>query len=99
MAQFFLSNKAVEDLSGIYEYTYEFWSEGQADKYYVGLIHHCEMLAEHPRIGKVYHEIGFGILGFLSNRHIIFYKIIDENEIEVIRILGAEMDLKKRIQE
>lgn len=37
MAQFFLSNKAVEDLSRIYEYAYEFWSDSQADKYYVGL--------------------------------------------------------------
>ncbi|MDR6920468.1 plasmid stabilization system protein ParE [Chryseobacterium sp. 2987] len=31
MAQFFLSNKAVEDLSRIYEYAYEFWSDSQAD--------------------------------------------------------------------
>ncbi|MDR2238397.1 MAG: type II toxin-antitoxin system RelE/ParE family toxin [Chryseobacterium sp.] len=99
MAKFFLTYKAIEDLSGIYEYTYEFWSESQADKYYGELIYYCEMLAENPRIGKVYSEIGPDILGFVSNKHIIFYKITDIKEIEIIRILGAETDLKKRIEE
>ena len=34
MAEYYFTNKAVEDLTKIYEYTYEFWSEKQADKYY-----------------------------------------------------------------
>ena len=32
MPNYELSNKAVEDLSKIYEYTFEFWSEFQAEK-------------------------------------------------------------------
>ncbi|AZA80010.1 type II toxin-antitoxin system RelE/ParE family toxin [Chryseobacterium sp. G0186] len=99
MAKYLFTNKAVEDLSEIYEYTYEFWSEFQADKYYSELIYFCQMLSENPKIGKKYNEIGFDVFGFLSNKHIIFHRIIGENEIEVIRILGAEMDLKNRIKE
>ncbi|MGU3373986.1 type II toxin-antitoxin system RelE/ParE family toxin [Chryseobacterium sp. M5A1_1a] len=99
MAKYLFTNKAVEDLSKIYEYTYEFWSEFQADKYYIELMYFCQMLSENPQMGKKYYEIGFNILGFLSNKHIIFYRIIDENEIEIIRILGAEMDLKSRMKE
>ena len=38
MARYSLTNKAVEDLSKIWEYTYEVWSESQADKYYELLI-------------------------------------------------------------
>jgi len=38
MAKFFLTNKAVEDLSEIWDYPYETWSEMQADKYYSLLI-------------------------------------------------------------
>lgn len=98
MAEYFLTNKAVEDLSKIYEYTYEFWSEFQADKYYKKIIYFCEMLAENPRIGKNYSELGTDILGFLANRDIVFYRIININEIEITRILGAEMDLKNRIK-
>ena len=51
MAKYFLTNKAVEDLSKIYEYTFEFWSENQADKYYEELSNLCQLLAENQMIG------------------------------------------------
>ena len=38
MSKYILSNKAVNDLSKIWEYTYEVWSENQADKYYFELL-------------------------------------------------------------
>jgi toxin ParE1/3/4 len=41
MAEFRLTNRAVEDLSKIWEYTLEVWSENQADKYYDMLISNC----------------------------------------------------------
>ncbi|WES97916.1 type II toxin-antitoxin system RelE/ParE family toxin [Chryseobacterium arthrosphaerae] len=98
MAEYMFTHKAVEDLSKIYEYTYKFWSEAQADKYYFELIYFCQMLAENPKMGKRYSDIAPDILGFLSNKHIIFYRIVKMNTIEIIRILGAEMDLKNRIK-
>ena len=99
MAKYFFTNKAVEDLSDIYEYTYQSWSENQADKYYEELISFCQMLSENPNIGKNYSEIASDIFGFLANRHIIFYRILDINEIEITRIIGANMDLKSRIKD
>ena len=45
MASFILSNKAVEDLSSIWTYTVEVWSEEQADKYYYNILDYCEGLA------------------------------------------------------
>ena len=99
MARYFFTNKAVEDLSKIYEYTYEFWSENQADKYYSEIIDYCEIISENPNIGKNYKEIDLEIFGFLANKHIIFYRILNLQEIEIERILGAEMDLKNRIKE
>ena len=75
MAKYFLTNKAVEDLSKIYEYTYEFWSENQADKYYEELINFCQLLAENQMIGRIYTEIYPDLYGFLANQHIIFYRI------------------------
>ena len=41
MAEYKLTNKAVEDLSKIWDYTFEIWSEKQADKYYGELISDC----------------------------------------------------------
>ena len=38
MAEYKLTNKAVEDLSKIWDFTFEVWSKKQADKYYEYLI-------------------------------------------------------------
>ena len=95
MAQFKLTNKAVEDLSKIWDYTFEIWSEKQADKYYADLISNCQEIAENPDIGKFYDGISKQLLGMSANRHIIFYRNLNENYVEITRILHERMDLKK----
>lgn len=99
MAEFKLTNKAVEDLSKIWDYTFEIWSERQADKYYESLISNCQEIADNPKLGKKYNGITHNLLGIKTNRHIIFYRTLDENYIEITRILHERMDLKKRILE
>jgi toxin ParE1/3/4 len=99
MAEYKLTNKAVEDLSKIWDYTFEVWSEKQADKYYDGLISNCKEIAENPDLGKYYKGITNQLLGMKANRHIIFYRNLDEDYIEITRILHERMDLKKRITE
>ena len=99
MANYFLTNKAVEDLSKIWNYTYESWSENQADKYYKLLIDFCKEISRNPQIGKNYRGIEKNIFGYKAGQHIIFYRVIKAREIEVLRILHGRMDLKVRIQE
>ena len=99
MGKYKLTNKAVADLSKIWEYTFEVWSEKQADKYYDGLISNCEEIAENPDFGKNYEGISKQLLGIKSNRHIIFYRNLNEDYVEITRILHERMDLKKRIAE
>jgi len=99
MGNYFLSNKAVEDLSNIWDYTYETWSENQADKYYELLIDVCKMVSKNPKNGKNYDEIDPTIWGYRASHHIIFYRITKENEIEILRILHQNMDLKNRIRD
>ncbi|KGE12746.1 plasmid stabilization system protein [Sphingobacterium deserti] len=48
MAKYVLTNKAVEDLGLIWNYTYEMWSENQADIYYQLLISSFEKIARSP---------------------------------------------------
>ena len=57
------TNNAVQDLSDIWSYTAETWSESQADKYY---------------------------------KLIIFYRVLEDQSIEITRILHERMDLKKK---
>lgn len=99
MAKFYLTKKAVKDLNDIWEYTYDKWSENQADKYYQLILGNCQEIAVSPILGKRYDEIGTNLHGFKTSRHIIFYRKIDKNAIEIIRILHGRMDLKNRIIE
>ena len=99
MAEFKLTNKAVEDLSNIWDYTFENWSENQADKYYEDLILKCQNIAEKPNSGRYYDRISKQLLGIKVNRHIIFYRTIGVNYVEITRILHERMDLKRRIAE
>lgn len=99
MAKFFLTKKAVEDLSKIWEYTYEIWSEAQADAYYKMLIETFRDISKSPDMGKPYDEISKYILGVRVAKHIIFYRKTHPEEIEVLRILHGRMDLKKRVDE
>ena len=100
MAKYHLTNKAVEDLSNIWEYTVDTWSERQADDYYNMLIASCQKITENPLLfGLKYEEIAEGLHGYRANKHIIFYRILADEDILVIRILHQRMDLKHRMLE
>ena len=63
------------------------------------LVESCKEIAYNPDLGKEYSGVAKNLLGFKSGKHIIFYHKIDESEIEIIRILHEQMDLKNRIRE
>ncbi|GET45590.1 type II toxin-antitoxin system RelE/ParE family toxin [Capnocytophaga felis] len=99
MAKIIFRQKAIDDLNAIWNYTFEKWSELQADKYYFALKFDCSQISKNPQLGKKYDEIRKDLFGLKSGRHIIFYQAISEDEIEIIRILHEQMDLKSRIME
>ena len=99
MAKVILRQEAIDDLNAIWDYTFEQWSEKQADKYYSTLRFACKEIGEDPDIGKEYTGIKRDLLGLKSGKHIIFYHLISEEEIELIRILHERMDLKNRLTE
>lgn len=99
MADYKLTNKAVEDLSGIWDYTFDKWSELQANRYYEMLLNSFQDIADNPDLGKNYVGITLDLFGLKANRHIIFYRKSLNRPIEITRILHERMDLKNRIAE
>ena len=99
MAKVKLRQKAIDDLNSIWEYTFYKWSESQADKYSNMLKSACLDLEINSNFGKEYKRIELGLFGVKMGKHIIFYKSITQNNIEVVRILHEKMDLKKRLSE
>lgn len=99
MAKVILRQEAIDDLTDIWEYTLQKWSDSQADKYYRSIKFACREIGVSPDIGTEYTGISSHLLGFKTGKHIIFYHIISDDEIEVIRILHERMDLKNRLIE
>ena len=99
MPNYTLTKKAVEDLSGIWNYTIDRWSEQQADKYYALLVSSFVEIADNPLLGKNYNGVILELSGFRAGRHIIFYRQISKNSIEITRILHEKMDLKNRMND
>ncbi len=52
MAKVVFRQKAIDDLNNIWNYTFEKWSENQADKHYTILKMACNGIGENPEIGK-----------------------------------------------
>jgi len=99
MVKISFRQKANEDLNNIWNYTYENWSEIQADKYYSTIKFTCQEIGKNPKLGKEYNGISRNLLGVKTEKHIIFYTSITKNEIEIVRILHERMDLKNRLTE
>ena len=99
MAKYQLTNKAVNDISEIWNYTADNWSEIQADTNYDLLLNTCQDLADGKIMGKNYPEINSAISGYRAGQHILFYQTSSNKEILIVRIIHVNMDLKNRMQE
>lgn len=99
MAKFILRQKAIDDLTDIWNYTESTWSESQADKYYGMIKTACKELAKGKVNGRKFDDICDGLLGYGVGKHIIFYQQISNKEMEVVRILHERMDLKSRVKD
>ena len=97
MAKFSFTNRALDDLIEVWEYTVEQWSENQAEKYYNLIMASCMDLAINPQLGKSYNIVSRNLLGYKCGEHVIFYQEIVKNEIEIARVLHGMMDLKSKI--
>ena len=97
--KFKLTKKAVQDLKQIWNYTFDKWSEKHADKYYKEIIVHCSKVSNNPTVGRHYVILQSGLRGSNVNKHIVFYRQLAKDEIEVVRILHERMDLRTRLLE
>jgi toxin ParE1/3/4 len=92
------TNNAVNDLTDIWNYTVETWSEIQADQYYNLILNACKALANQPKFSKAYEEIYPELKGEKISKHIIFYRVMANQSIEIERILHERMDLKNKLK-
>jgi len=94
------SKEASKDLERIWLYTFETWSQEQADRYFNLIIDEIENITKDPSSGKDYSDIRKGYYRSRVKSHFIFYRInVKKKEIEIIRILHQQMDIDSRLND
>lgn len=85
-----LTEIAVEDFAGIYDYTLQKFGERQADRYTDELEAFFLLLADMPEMGRDYSAVP-ETMRIDFQQHSIFYRI-RSSDILVIRILHQQMN-------
>lgn len=96
MHNYFISEKALEDLENIWEYTDKQWSRQQASLYLEIIFSAIELISEDPLKNKEYTKLKRKYRSSRVKSHVIFYLLSDSGIVEVIRILHKSMDLNDK---
>ena len=92
-----ISEQAIKDLNAIWIYTLNKWSKEQADRYYDLIIGEIEFISDNFLTGKSAEQTRKYYRVTKIKSHLIFYRKIENDIVEVVRILHQRMDIKKRL--
>ncbi|MBQ0080070.1 MAG: type II toxin-antitoxin system RelE/ParE family toxin [Alistipes sp.] len=100
MAKYHLTKKAVQDLDAIWTYTLKTWSEKQADEYYSSLVETFAAISKRPCcLDKEYVEIHLGLYRRSCHKHLVFYRLVENGDIEIVRILHEKVDIASKFRQ
>jgi toxin ParE1/3/4 len=94
---FFLTSKAYEDLKSIAIYTQENWGVSQRNIYLKMMDNAFNDLSDDPNRGRKIDNIRTGYYKYKIGKHFIFYRLVSESDIEIIRILHQKMDIESHL--
>lgn len=93
-----ISKQAIDDLNDIWVYTFRKWSKEQADRYYNLIIGEIEFIADNYLVGKSAEQTRKNYRVTKIKSHLIFYRTVENEIVEIVRILHQRMDTKKRMK-
>ncbi|WP_421811823.1 type II toxin-antitoxin system RelE/ParE family toxin [Flagellimonas sp.] len=93
-----ISQQAIDDLDKIWIYTLNKWSKEQADRYFDLIIAEIEFIADNYLIGKSAEQTRKNYRITKIKSHLIFYRKVENDIVEIVRILHQGMDTKKRLK-
>jgi toxin ParE1/3/4 len=99
VAEYIISEKALEDLNNIWIYTAENWSIEQANRYYNLIVDEIEYIIENFETAKEFGTIREDYKYSKVKSHLVFYKRNENLELEVVRILHERMNIKNIISD
>lgn len=99
MPQFTLSNRALADLKDIGRFTLKEWGRDQRNIYLSMLDGVFHQLAIDPMKGRDCGDIRKDYRKQIAGSHVIFYRVLPDKTVEIVRILHGSMDIEVRLIE
>ncbi len=85
-------------MNDIWIYTLNKWTKEQADRYYDLIISEIEFVADNFLTGKSAEQTRKQYRVTNIKSHLIFYRKLENDIVEIVRILHQRMDVKKRMK-
>jgi len=97
VSRYLLSPAAREDLEEIWDYIRRRWGADQAEFHLRQLQWAIERAAANPRTGHPCDEIRPGYLKLAAGSHVLFYRLTDDGQVDVVRVLHQRMDVDRHL--
>lgn len=97
MRRFDLTKSARDDLRAIARFTQGRWGVRQRNSYLKEVDQVFRSLAKNPLMGRACDEIREGYRKFPHGAHVIYYRLPNESELLIVRILHTTMDVDSGI--
>ena len=98
MGTYSLTNAARADLKSVAAYTQRRWGKEQRRVYSKQFDDAFFLLSNNPDAGVTCDHIKEGYKKFPTGSHLIFFRVISQNEIQVVRILHKRMDVARQLR-
>ena len=95
MGSFTLTQAAKNDLREIARFTEQQWGRAKRLHYLKGLDDAFHLLSNSPKLGNACDYIESGLRKYPLQSHVVFYEILSERDIQVIRVLHKSMDVQQ----
>ena len=93
-----ISQQAIEDLDKIWMYILNKWSKKQVDRYYDVIMTEIDFISDNYQVGKSAEQTRKNYRVTKIKSHLIFYRKVENEIVEIVRILHQRMDIKKRLK-
>jgi toxin ParE1/3/4 len=97
MGRFILAARVRSDLSGIWRYSVLNYGTDQAERYIRDIWCAFERAAENPRRGRRCDEAAPGHFKMVAGSHIVIYRVIGDEVVDIVRILHQAMDIRRHL--
>jgi toxin ParE1/3/4 len=88
-----ISPSATQDLDDISDYFLD-RNINTGEQFLQAFTKKCRNLASFPTMGRSYSHIRFDLRGIPLQGYIILYRLIDDDGLEIVRVVNARQDLE-----